>query len=67
MTFGLPIPLFFLNIATVEFAIFRRLQENGTITRQAAKLMMIASVSLPIITYAILNRALPDVGAARLF
>lgn len=67
MTLGIAIPLFFLIVATGELAVFRRLHENGVIPAHTAKYLMIASFSLPIITYVILAFIVPDVGATEVW
>lgn len=67
MTLEIAIPLFFLIVATGELFVFRMLRDNGTIAPAAANTMMIASFSLPIISYVILAFIVPDVGATEVF
>ena len=67
MTLGNFVPLAFLLIAFVEAPLFMGLTSRGVIKPGAMRILILASASLPVLAYVILNYALPEVGAIEAF
>lgn len=67
MTIGTFLPLVTAIFAAIEIPIFLNWRASGKISESAFPVMMLASLTLPVALYFILNLVVPDIGAIVLF
>ena len=67
MTLGLFLVIATAFTALVEIAIFTRMRNNGRLSEAIYPVVIVASLSLPIIVYVIMFHVMPDTGASVLF
>ena len=63
MTHGLFLVIATAFTALVEIAIFTRMRNNGRLSEAIYPVVIMASLSLPVIVYVIMFHVLPDTGA----
>ena len=67
MTLGLFLVIATAFTALVEIAIFTRMRNNGRLSEAVYPVVIMASLSLPVIVYAIMFHVMHDTGATVLF
>ena len=67
MTLGLFLVIATAFTALVEIAIFTRMRNNGRLSEAIYPVVIVASLSLPVIVYVIMFHVMPDTGANVLF
>ncbi len=67
MSLDIVLPGFLLFVAIIDIPIFMFMRARGMMRDNVVNLMMLASVSLPLLAYVILKFVLPDVGAIEVF
>ncbi|XUU61628.1 hypothetical protein ACRAQ6_04985 [Erythrobacter sp. HA6-11] len=67
MTLGLFLPLVLAFFALTEIPLFIRWRSNGTISESAFPILALASLTLPVAAYFVLNLFMPEWGAIELF
>ncbi|SMQ75828.1 hypothetical protein SAMN06297468_2979 [Altererythrobacter xiamenensis] len=67
MTLGLFLVIATAFTALVEIAIFTRMRNNGRLSEAIYPVVIMASLSLPVIVYVIMFHVMPDTGASVLF
>ncbi len=67
MTLGLFLPLVLAFFALTEIPLFLKWRSDGRISESAFPFLAIASLTLPVAAYFILNLIVPDWGAIEVF
>lgn len=67
MTLGLFLVIATAFTALVEIAVFTRMRNNGRLSEAIYPVVIMASLSLPVIVYVIMFHVMPDTGASVLF